>query len=588
MKEINVRSALVIFGQDLPKKKKSWWRQFNKIIAPKNLQEKIQSKGVDFVDIESLIGYGSIQEANRLVNELPRLILANGRPISKLIIWQGYELWWMHYNDLMHKFCLPYTQYHGLLQYLKDFNKVCLYQAPWPHLFRYFLKANNCRCNFLNRLRLGNLLPISCGTLIQFFLSAGFLLWLKIIRPPIMIRTSDKFNPPHDFDFRQRIFYEELRKKNLPFVEFIRSMESWLVVLKHAWRRKRPVVYSTAIIDVVHFFARYFGRNKKKESDDLLLSSGNSPEKRFQFLIAAHYFNNLKGTIWSIRLMKFILQWIGVKSAIITAGDSRSFHEILGCKIAEIKTIGVQHSATPRHYFVSDFMPEFDGEKSISLDIYGLWSNWWKEYYLTYSRVFKAEQLFVSGPIRPLEKEIISTDSRVAKNGPLKVLFISEQLADPKEIMPYLLALLAVKDFAVSLKIRPQHDGFMNWLENNDSNILEEVRVLGGDIHKAISESDVVVGSHSTAVLETLWQLKPPVFFKTERWGDYFEIKAFDVSGRFFAENPQELINCLRKITDVPKEDLKQLQERFFGDPNKNGGRWVVEQALEFAKNYGK
>ncbi|OGZ23979.1 MAG: hypothetical protein A2896_01400 [Candidatus Nealsonbacteria bacterium RIFCSPLOWO2_01_FULL_43_32] len=556
---MNKKSLLVIFGKDFPSKPKKWYRQFDEIIGPKELQ--------------NFISPGSIQQAYALSNKLSRFILPDGSRLSKLVNLQGYELWWMHYESIHYKFCLPYTQYRKLLFYLKNFERVSLFQAPWPHLFQYFLRAHDRRCTIISQFRFRNLLPVPSGVFIQCLLSLGFLLWLKITRPALMVRTSDKFDPPYDFDYRQKFIYEELRKRKIPFVEFIRSLESSMTVLGHAWRRKRPVVYSTAIIGFINSFANCFGRYSPPFSNI-------DPEERFWFQVSTHYLRNIRGTIWSIRVMKFILQWIGVKAAITTAGCNRTFYEVLGCKLAGIKTVGIQHGAIPRYYFVSDFMPEFDGKKPLSLDKYGLWSNWWRDYYLKYSRAFKPEQLGVSGHMRPLERK--NVEEAAPSTGPVKVLFISEQLADPKEVMPYLLALLLVKDFALSLKIRPQRDGFEDWLKKNEPGILERIKVLKGDIHQAISQSRVVVGSHSTSVLEGLAQLKPLVFFWTDRWGDYFDIRTFDFQGRFFAKDPQDLIDKIRKSIDVPKEDLIKLQEQFFGNPYQNGSKWVVDQAVEF------
>lgn len=566
-------SILVIFGKELPKKSKKWYRQFDEIIYPEELQ--------------NFISPGSVKQAYDLSNKISLMTLPDGSRLSKLINYKGYELWWMDYESIYHKFCLPYLQYHNLLMHLKDFNKIYLFQAPRPYLFQYFLKAHDRQCIMLRQFRLRNLLPIPFGVFCQCLLSLCFLPWLKITRPKVMIRTSDKFDPPYNFDYRQKLICQELISRNIPFVEFIRSLESWHTVLQHAWQRKRPVIYSTAIIEFINYFAKFF------RSYSPSFSSSN-PEERFWFLVGTHYLRNIRGTIWSIRAMKLILQWIGVKSAITIAGCNRTFCEVLGCKLAGIKTVGIQHGAIPRYFFVSDFMPEFDGEKLLSLDKYGLWSDWWKEYYLKYSRVFKPEQLCVSGHMRPLEKEIPKSAPLaecVNSKEPLKVLFISEQLANPKEVMPYLLALLSVKDVTLFLKIRPQVDGFEDWLKNNEPGILKKAKALKGDIHQAISQSHVVVGSHSTSVLEALAQLKPLVFFWTDKWEDYYDIRSFDTQGRFFAKDPQELIDKIRKSIDVPKEDLRELQERFFGNPYQNGSKWVVDQTVEFLKkqtfNYG-
>ena len=168
------------------------------------------------------------------------------------------------------------------------------------------------------------------------------------------------------------------------------------------------------------------------------------------------------------------------------------------------------------------------------------------------------------------------------------MLFISEQLANPKEVMPYLLSLLEEKEFVLCMKFRPYRDGFKYWLEENHPDILKKVKTFQGAVEQAISQSDVVVGSHSTTVLEALMQLKPFVFFWTDKWGDYFGIKSLDTDSRFFASSPKELIDYIKKSSDTPKEVLEKLRERFFGNPYQNGSKWVVEQVLEFSKNHDR
>ena len=562
----NERSVLVIFGGELPKKNQKWYRQFSKVIYPEEL--------------EKLINPGSIREANLLVDELSRLAMPNGKRISKLINWCGYELWWIHYGGLMSNFCLPYTQYRTLLSYLKDFEKVCLYWPPNPDLFRYFLEAHNRRCIIIKQFKFGNLLPLPFGVFLQLLISAISLPWMKIKKPELMVWASDKISPPYNFEYRNKSVYKELIEKKIPFAVFMRSVEFWPKVLENAWRRKRAIIYSSAIIELLHFFSRPFNH--------LAVSFPSSdPEKRFQFSVAVHYLRNVRGSIWSILAMKLLFRWIGIKAAYINDGCDRTFHEVLGCKLAGIKTVGIQHAATSRYAFIPDFMPAFDGDLPLSVDKYGLWSEWWLEYYLKYSRAYHKEQLFVSGPCNPLEKET-AKDGSFQRGGPLKVLFVSEQLAAPSEILPYLLKLLEIKEFTVSLKFRPYRDGFEKWLQKNRPDILERVGIFRGSPQQAAAMSDVAVGSHSSAVLEALLQLKPIVFFWTNKWGDYFDLKDLDKEGRFFASNPQELADFVRESNNMPEDTIKQLQKRFFGDPNKNGGKWVVEQALELAKDYDK
>ena len=563
-----MKSILLIFGGELPRKNKKWFAQFDRVLGPKEVQELTDS--------------GSVQEACQLVDNLSRIIMPDGRHLPKVIAYRGYELWWMNYDNLFESFCLPYTQYRRLLQYLKDFNKVHLYRAPHSALFRYFLKAYGRQCLILNESK--KIFP-SLGILVQVILSLPFLLWLRIIRPKLMVYTSDQFDPahpPYDYDFRMRFIYEELRKRKIPFIEFIRSAESLPIVLQHAIARKRPVVYSAAMIIFLHYLARFF---RNKEVDKLTksyLSLKKEPEERFWFLIATCYLQNLTGIIWSVRAMKLTLRWIGVRSAIIITGASRTFHEILACKALGIKTVGIQHGITPRYYVVYEFMPGFDNKNTLSVDIYGLWSEWWKEYFIRHSRAYRPEQLFVSGHMRPLEEEVAQDDIYEFKNGPIKVLFVADQLAELSEIMPFFLAILGAEDFSVYIKFRVYRDIIENLLRENHPQLLEKVKILRGTMHEAIARTDIAVGCHSTGVLEALLQLKPFVFYRTPKWGDYLEIKFFDRQNHFFAENPGELLDKIRKSREISKEVLMELREKYFGDPHKNGSKWVIDQAVKF------
>jgi len=411
-----------------------------------------------------------------------------------------------------------------------------------------------------------------------------------------MLFTGDKFDKSKDYDFRMKFIYQELRERNISFVEFIRSLEPWRKVLRHVLVRKRPVVYSEAVIFVGRFLSFITGGHSfaKQKFGPHFFASEKDPEMRFKFIVATGYLLRVYDDVWAIRIMKSILWVIGVRVAFITAVLERNFHAFLGCKLNAIPIVGILHGVASRHYNTYDFLPAFDGEKMLSVDKYGLWSEWWKKYYLENSKAYRPEQLHVSGLMRPLERENNTSPAShelQKTNDPIKVLFVPGELSEPKEIMPYLQTLMETEGISVHLTFRPYRDAFERWLTENNPQIVNEIgeeKVLRGSINEAISQCDFVVGSYSTAALEALLQLKPLTFFKTCKWGDYFDLKDLDNEGRFFASNPEELADFVRKSGGISKDILKKLRERFFGRSGENGGRWVVEQLLEFAKNYGK
>lgn len=583
-KEMKKKSVLVIFSGSLPKKNEKWWRQFDTIVAPKQL-EKLIHKDITFVIIDNLIEISNNYEASAFAEELSRLALPDGSRISKSLMYKGYELWWIYYHNLFLYFCLPYTQYKKLLEYIRSFRSVYLYQPPYKSLFTYYLQAYGCEFNIIRKksIKFFHFLPF--GILLQIIVTFISLPLLIVKKHRIMVFIGDKLDKSKDYDFRMKFIYQELRQKNLSFVEFIRSMESWRKVLRHMFIRKRPVIYSEGVIFIgrlVSFITGGHRRAKQKFGHSTFVLE-TDPEKRFKLLIATQHLLSAYDDIWAIRIMKWILRAIGVRATLVTLASERNFHAVLGCKLNTIPVIGILHGAASCHYNVHDFLPGFDGTKMLSADKYGLWSQWWKEYYLKNGKAYRKEQLFVSGPMRPIEissRKVI--EKKEVNTKPIRILFISEQLAVPSEVIPYLEALLRLPctDFLLTFRFRPYIDGFREWLTKHRPDILErdDIKISEGELQDAIRNSDVVVGSHSTAVLEALFQYKVPILFKTRKWGDNFELRDYSKDSPFFAEDSDELVEKIKKAHTVSNDDINKLRERFFGDPYKNGSKWIVEE----------
>ena len=49
------KSTLVIFDKELPNKRKTWWRQFEVVVAPIQFEPKVINYGLTFVDIENFV-----------------------------------------------------------------------------------------------------------------------------------------------------------------------------------------------------------------------------------------------------------------------------------------------------------------------------------------------------------------------------------------------------------------------------------------------------------------------------------------------------------------------------------------------------
>lgn len=579
------QSILVLFTEELPKRKLLWLQQFDVIVAPTQLQKSIETLGREWKSLEEFVEAGSIYEASALVVELSQLTMPNGTRLTKSFLYKGYELWWMHYQNLFFRFCFPYTQYRKMLEYLNDFQSVTLHAPPFKNLFTCYLEAHGCIVTTICKQGMRvSWLPF--GMVVQIILTLIFIPLLMVQRRSIMVFTGDKFMQGKDYDFRMKYIYEELRERKLPFVEFIRSLESWKNVLSHVITRRRPVIYSEAITFIGRFVSILTGgqRRARRKFGAQNFALVVDKETRFKLSIATQYLLGVYDDIWAIRITKWVLRSIGVQSAFIAATTERNFHAVMGCKLNEIPTVGILHGVASRYYNLYDFLPQYDGEKTFSVDIYGLWSAWWKEYYVKHSRAYSPEQLVISGPMQPMQTQIVSFHDTHAVDGQkTKVLFVSEVVAVPTEVIPYLDALMKVADFSVYIKFRSTHDSFEIWLNKHRPDILHRLGtegILKGSMHEAISLCDVVVGSQSTGVIEATILDKPFVFFNTKKWGDYFDMKSFDAQHKFFAENTEELTMYVRKGKDVPISVLKDIQERFFGNPYQNGSAWAINQLV--------
>ncbi len=582
------KSVLVIFTDTLPKKDVEWWKQFNQVVAPSKLHTDISAWNSKLLSLEEYVGGESIYEANVLAEELSLLTFPNGKRISKSFSYKGYDLWWLNYDTLFFYFCLPYTQYKKLLHYLKGFQHVYLYKPDFHRLFTTYLGVHERAVTIDNGPGFKSLAFLPVGVFFQLLITLVSLPVLMLKRSPIMIYTGDEFDKGKDHNFRMKFMYEELRRRKTPFIEFIRSVESWRTLLSHAFTRKRPVIYTDAIAYVGYYLGLLSGGRSRarKLFGPHTFASVTDSDERFKYMVATYYLQRVYEDVWTIRIMKLIFKMIGVKSAFMLVATGRNLHTTLGAKLNGIPTIGVLHGVASRHYNIYEFMPAYDGEKVLSVDKYGLWSEWWKEYFIKNSKAYRKEQLYVSGPMRPFAPQQRDGTSKEEQNGRVKVLFVSELVAVPGEVMPYLNELINQRDIELTIKFRPHHDTFEEWLGRNEPQILkmQNVRIVNGGMHEAIQDADVVTGCQSTGVLEALIQNKVPVFFRTQKWGDYYSMTEEEDTQCLFAESPKELILKITQAKDIQDSLLDKLCTRYFGNPSENGSAWAVDQLEEILK----
>ncbi|MGA9348242.1 MAG: hypothetical protein WBW48_05490 [Anaerolineae bacterium] len=572
--------VLVVFGDSLPRRVR---REVSTIIAPASLAREVRASGLDFVDLDSLIDFGNIYEAAAFTERLTQIKLPDGRGLTKLVTLQGYDLWWIHYDALYYNFLLPLTQYRRLLDRLVEFSEVQFYGISNLSLFRYYLEAYGVR--WVNLQRWGaRILWWKC-LLREIFDSLFSFLALMLLKgrgAKVLLHPcfGDLLDYPHDYDFRMRRVFEELRARNIPFVEIVRSTQPLRVMLQHARIRRRPVIYSSSLVMLIYRMGDALSGQGNLQRKVVQQMAVRSPEERFLARVAMHYQRNARNPVIAIRLMSTILRWLGIRVAFVLHPSARSLHELIACKLNNIPTVGIQHGAGKRFYIVSEYMAGYEGARSLGTDVFGCWSEYWYNEYRQYSRVLRPEQLQIAGHLRPVPAELLSTGEQQPHDSDvIRVLHVSDTIVDPREPLPYLRALVANPRLRVTIKARPMiKDRLVAYLRDHAPDVFAQIEVVTGDIHQAVARSDVVVGCYSTAILEGLLQLKPLVFFNTRRWGDYYEFKTIKIAHGFFAESPEVASECVRAVLQTPRETLEQLRDYFWGDPTRDGGKWVVDQ----------
>jgi hypothetical protein len=104
---------------------------------------------------------------------------------------------------------------------------------------------------------------------------------------------------------------------------------------------------------------------------------------------------------------------------------------------------------------------------------------------------------------------------------------------------------------------------------------MKRCKVVSGPIDEAIRLTDVVVGSHSTGLLDSLAAGKPIAIIYTRKWGDYFELSDIKNCSVVISRTPEIFIyNILNPDISV----MRRIKDHYLGENIRDGAIWVVDQ----------
>lgn len=443
----------------------------------------------------------------------------------KNYVYQNYELIWSIYSKVHTYYSIPYVLNGNI---------------PDHDVHQSFIKS----LSFYIKLIFKDLILLSYSiiSIIYFMLRRN---------NKVAIWTGDFYNQDLKGDFRLGKLYLRLEEEKINHIDFVRDNTNGLKhALQNMFKRKKPVIYYSSIERVFTFY--------KRNKTSVYL---NQPNQLHESI--------LKGAIRvianpsKIRIFKILFKILNVKVFLCWKYDDRGANLIHASKLLDIKTIGFMHGAGMLSYNPYEYIPQFNSSYKIGPDIEGVWSMWWKDYYEKNSNLYG--KIEVSGSLRKFKNNAKDILFPVKIN---KILWISEPLVDVDEVIRYLDYL--VDKFEVTIKKRPYtNDKFYNQLIKRYPKY-KNVPTNDGDIYKAIEPFDLVVGSHSNAVIEASFLNKPFLLVNTNKWGNFFEIDDL-----YFAHNLADLSNKIKKFN---KQKPLEIKSKYFGEDSNDGVQWLIDK----------
>ena len=513
--------------------------------------------------IEDYLKVVNVADARKLVD---KIFLENKDFIAEYDYF-GYKITWSWYDDIF-KYCSNYLEILDLIEVIDslDFDRLIIGEISSRHskvLKAYFLdnkvefKQKKKRKLLFIREILFNLMMLT------YSIFSIFILLLKNKRR-IGSYTGDFIYQNTKSDFRLNHLYTKYKEKQINYVEFIRetTIKNFFV---NIIKRIRPAIYYTSII----YFVNLFTKN---------LIYREEPKDFLQSILYGYHKTNIV-FIRSVPLIEKILKILKINKFVLISFSSRSALIAIAAKSQNINTIGIMHGLSQKEYVVHEFIESYYENKKIGCDVFGVWSNYYLDYFKKYSKVMSSNSISYSGLLRPVQNFDTSFSYKTISKDKIKVLLISEPLISVKEIIPYLKSLLRHKDIEIAIKVRPMiEDKYYEEMKFVFPEV-KELEIYDGKIEDVGKNFDVFIGSMSTAIIEACLFGKISVLLNTKKFGDYYSIDTLIPNYSLLVKDSELLYEHIldRIANEKSINSIESIRNRFFGE-NKDGAQWIVEQ----------
>ncbi len=533
------------------------------IITSKSEKLNFDSSKEKVLYIEDYVEFSSVTEARKLTDKL----FSNNADFIAEYDYKGYKVTWSWYSDVF-QFCIKYLEIERLVQTVDTLGiqrlKIGNISPQYRKVLELYFFNKNITSNALESELLLNIKQIlfNAVTLLFSMVSMSFF----ILRPGVNIGTytGDFVYKNTKSDFRLNHLYEKYKENNIQYIEFIRNTKIKNFFI-NIFKRRRFAIYYTSIIFFVDLFTKKTRYNRE-------------PKDFYQSVLYSYHHANIvlkKSTL----IIEKILKILRIDNFVLISFSSRIAPLAIASKSLDIKTIGIMHGLQQKNYAVYEFMQSYYENKKIGCDVYGVWSEYYLEYFRKYSKISTKDSFQFSGLLRPVKNmSQVSSFKRISEDR-IKVLLISEPLVSVLEIIPYIKHMLGNNDIEVSIKVRPMvRDSYYEDLKS-ELPCIKHLNVFSGDIQEVGKNFDVFVGSYSTAVIEASLVGKISVLLNTKKWGDYFDIDTLISNKSLLVKNPDALNNHIfsRVENEQSFGTIGLVKDRFFGD-DRDGAQWIVNQ----------
>lgn len=445
---------------------------------------------------------------------------------------------------------------------LGEYNFLQIYQALILNDFLFFYEKKAPDAYLLPGKR-----DLNVRTLMRRLFSAGVsifgFLFLLLSRRRVLIASTDKISfSTYQCDFRMANLYRYLEKNQTKFLEFLHTIHD--EKFNHfLLQRMRPVVY----LESVDFIYKILSRLSFFKKDNLSLIESVDlghfgDEAEFVKSLLKKYIIRIPQTKFRINFVSRLLKMTNIR-VLIAPPDTRNYFELAqSCRLNKIKTYWFQSGALCK-YDVG--LLDCSGKKGnlIKPTKFFLLSQYWVDELLRLGSVFDRTDLAIGGDIKEIRSDTGSEGAPLSgeKRSKITILVSYETQAVKAEVRDYIEKFLKCPDTRVVFSIRPEKDITRQLTEYGLQNMPDNFFITS-NLKGAMSDVDMVAGTQSTLLYDSISYLKPVIILKTEM--DMLESMIANKLADILDIDDDDFCGRLRAAKETSLEILERRKARLY------------------------